>query len=131
MGRRYRDNRTTGATASRAEARANRRLQLVHSTTHAVEHGPTLIEQMEIKLDETLKARAEKAALWNEGEQGRRHTETVEEFDDRSNKYIDWMINNEGKIQGMLVMLGIMRSTSAKVELKRARIRQQYKEKKE
>jgi hypothetical protein len=43
--------------------------------------------------------------------------------EDLENEYLDNMLRNEGKVQGMLSMLGIMRSTSMKVELQRSKAR--------
>lgn len=82
---------------------------------------------MELKLDETLNARQELMDTRN------RAVEAEEEqkgkafwSDELEDEYLDNMLKNEGKVQGMLIMLGIMRSTSAKTELERARARIRY-----
>lgn len=116
MTRRYRNNDKAGtATSSRAEARTNRRLQLVVSNSHRVEAGPTLIQQMEQKLDDTFKDREELAA---------QDTDLMP--DAEHDAHLDKMLKNEGRIQGMLIMLGIMRSTNMKTELERSKTRRRY-----
>lgn len=116
MTRRYRNNDKAGtATSSRAEARANRRLQLVVSNSHPVKAGPTLIQQMEQKLDDTFKDREELAS---------QDTELMP--DAEHDAHLDAMLKNEGRIQGMLIMLGIMRSTNMKTELERSKTRRRY-----
>jgi hypothetical protein len=127
MPRRYRSAGKGGITTDRSEARANRRLQLVHSSTHHVEPGMTLIQKMEVKLDDTLKTRevmikTRDAAV--EAEEA--HPGKAFWSDELEDKYLDDMLRNEGKVQGMLVMLGIMRSTNMKTELTRAKARIKY-----
>lgn len=115
---RYRDDRRSGTTRSRTEARQNRRLQLIVNNTHAVEPGPTLIQQMEERLDETIHERTRLRQDWE-------HAEDLSQVEDDPSveKAYEDVVENAGKIRGMLEMLGIMRSTSAKIELKRARAR--------
>lgn len=96
--------RTSRATGSRTEARANRRLQLVVSNTHPGLRGKTLMEQMEDRLDATFKQRKELLEV------GLKPS----------------LDENRGKIQGMLEMIAIMRSTDKKTELERSKIRRQY-----
>ena len=116
MTRRYRNTGNSGkATSSREEARANRRLQLVVSNSHKVQAGPTLIQQMEQKLDNTFKDREELA---------NQDTELMP--DAEHDAHLDAMLKNEGRIQGMLIMLGIMRSTNMKTELERSKTRRRY-----
>ena len=104
-----------GVTTNRDEARANRKLQLIHSQSFPGERGLTLLEQMELKLDQTIMERNEKATI------------NPDELSDQdADDHLDWMLRNEGKVQGMLIMLGIMRSTSMKVELQRSRDRIKY-----
>ena len=100
MARRYRTT-GTGVTADPAEARANRRLQLISSMGHPVEGGKTLLEKMEEKLDRTL-----------------HHHQEIQGVADEIT-----LAKSEGRIQGMLAQLAIMRSTSSKVELTRAKVR--------
>lgn len=108
MVKKYRDNRQSGVTGSREEARANRKLQLIVSTSHPGERGKTLLEKMEERLDKTL--------------QERRDLTTRHDLEESDQSYDD-LLKNEGKVQGMLQMLGIMRSTGMKVELTRAKAR--------
>lgn len=105
--RKYR-NKGTGVTGNREEARANRKLQLIVSTSHPGERGKTLLEKMEERLDKTLKER--------------RDLTTKHDLEESWQSY-DALIRNEGKVQGMLQMLGIIRSTGMKVELTRAKAR--------
>ena|SRR6478735_2580963 len=127
MARRYKDDRKVGVTTNRSEARANRYLQLVHSSSAPLERGRTLIEQMEEKLDETMQARQtllkerDSKVQADESSNGQAHWS-----DDLEDEYLDSMLKNEGKIQGMLVMLGIMRSTNMKVELARSKARMKF-----
>lgn len=102
--RKYR-NKGTGVTGNREEARANRKLQLIVSTSHPGERGKTLLEKMEEKLDQTIQERSELAG------------------EPATDENVDLMLILEGKIKGMLQMLGIMRSTGMKVELTRAKAR--------
>ena len=70
---------------------------------------------MELKLDETVKERSLKAEI------------NPDDLDDKAaDEHLDWMLRNEGKVQGMLIMLGIMRSTTMKTELERSRNRIKY-----
>ena len=114
MVKRYR-TRGTGVTTNREEARANRKLQLVHSSSFPGERGLTLMEKMEIKLDQTIMERNEKAEI-----------DPDELSDQDADDHLDWMLRNEGKVQGMLIMIGIMRSTNMKIELQRSRDRIKY-----
>ena len=82
---------------------------------------------MEEKLDQELKNRTKMsdernaAVAMQEAHKGKAFWS-----DELEDEYLDNMLRNEGKIQGMLAMLAIMRTTSSKVELKRARIRIEY-----
>jgi len=82
---------------------------------HSGERGPTLIEKMEQMLDATLSRRVELQQAYD-------MTDPVldEEGDDKA---YEALVENRGEIRGMLKMLGIMRSTSGKVELTRAKAR--------
>lgn len=112
MTRKYR-SRGTGVTGDPLEARANRRLQLI--TVSGTKVGKTLIEKMEDELDQTMRHREDLM---------RQHDLMPEEADDdQVGEIIDDLLKNEGRIQGMLKMLGIMRSTGMKTELTRARAR--------
>ena len=111
MVRKYR-TKGTGVTASREEARANRKLQLIVNNSHPGERGKTLLEKMEEKLDQTLIERANLTRSYD-----------VATDDETKDDLIDSLLNNEGRIQGMLLMLAIMRSTTNKTELQRARAR--------
>lgn len=71
---------------------------------------------MELKLDETMVERTAKAEI---------DPDSIED-DEEANAHLDWMLRNEGKIQGMLIMLGIMRSTNMKTELQRCKDRIKY-----
>lgn len=115
----YRSDNRTGVTASKAEARRNRKLQLVVSNTFPGERGLTLLEQMEQRLDATRLEREQTAQRWDAKEEA-----TVS--DSEHDAHLDWMLKSEGKIQGMLTMLAIMRSTSQKVELTRSKARMKY-----
>jgi hypothetical protein len=121
MARRTRNgDNTSGRTASRQEARANRKLQLVISNTFPGERGLTLLEKMENELVARLEERGAKLA-WYQA-----IANPDEELTDEQNdEYYDWCKENEGVIKGELRMLAIMRSTSAKTELDRARARLQ------
>jgi hypothetical protein len=98
MARRYKTT-GTGVTTNRDEARANRRLQLI--SVSGTRTGKTLLEKMEMALDKALKERQEIMGV----------------ADDVT------LARSEGKVQGMLVQLAIMRTTTSKVELTRARAR--------
>ncbi len=64
-----------------------------------------------------IKDRDRKVEL-DEADNGQAHwSDTLED------EYYDAMLKNEGKIQGMLLMLSIMRSTNMKTELTRAKAR--------
>ena len=84
----------------------------------------TLIQKMELKLDETMQLRQDmiaerdKAVELDEQDNGQAHWS-----DELEVKYLDDMLRNEGKVQGMLSMLGIMRSTNMKIELNRSKAR--------
>lgn len=107
-----RDDNRRGVTADVGEARRNRKLQLIVSNSFPGERGLTLLEQMELKLDQTMMERNQKAEV------------NPDDLDDKAaDDHLDWMLRNEGKVQGMLIMIGIMRSTSMKVELQRSRDR--------
>jgi len=98
MARRYR-TQGTGVTADPAEARANRHLQLISVSGNRA--GKTLLEKMEEKLDRTLS----------------KHLEIQGVADEVT------LARSEGKVQGMLAQLAIMRSTSSRTELTRAKAR--------
>ena len=115
--RTYRTSRRAAPTANRAEARANRHLQLV-GEGFAGKRGKTLIEKMEDALDVTLRARVEFQHLWDQAPEEEDDPEAHQEAYDN-------LMKNEGEIHGMLRMLAIMRSTTNKTELRRARIRLQ------
>lgn len=95
-------------THNRQEARANRKLQLIVSNSFPGLRGKTLLDKMEDVVDTTRRARVERAE---------------EQEDEEDSDYIDWMLKNEGQIQGMLKMIAIMRSTSMKDELERSKVR--------
>ena len=82
---------------------------------------------MELKLDETLKLRT---SMMNDRDSALQAEEDNpgKAFwsDELEDNYLDDMLKNEGKIQGMLIMLGIMRSTNSKTELQRAKARIKY-----
>lgn len=119
MARRTRNSdNTAGRTASRQAARANRKLQLVISNTFSGKRGLTLMEKMENEIVAQLEARGAKLAWFKA--QG---TEGSDLSDDENDEYYDWCKENEGVIKGELRMLAIMRSTTPKVELERARTR--------
>jgi hypothetical protein len=123
MARQYR-SKGQGVTGDRSEARANRKLQLIVSQSHPGERGYTLLEKMEMKLDQTVKARQElidtrNAAVDAEEKQPGKAFWS----DELEDEYLDNMLKNEGKVQGMLIMLGIMRSTGMKTELTRSKAR--------
>lgn len=117
MARKYRD-KSLGVTGDRAAARANRKLQLIVNNTHPGERGPTLLEQMELLLQETIEERTVLRQNWD-------HAQDQAEDDDDLKEDAAWeaVCENAGKIRGMLEMLAIMRSTSPKIELQRARAR--------
>lgn len=119
MSRSYRSDNRTGVTSSKAESRRNRKLQLVVSNTFPGERGMTLMEQMEAKLDATFLEREQTAQYWAADKEA---TASDSEHD----AHLDWMLKSEGKIQGMLVMIAIMRSTTPKVELQRSKDRRKF-----
>lgn len=123
MTREYRQSRKTGPTTSRSEAAANRHLQLVGGTGFTGGKGKTLTEKMDDVLDDALIARGKK-------QQDYEHAKDQLGVDDLSDAeedaHLDWMCESEGFIKGCLKMLSIMRSTTPKKELERARIRIQY-----
>ncbi len=96
-------------TASRTAARNDRKLQLIVNNSHPGPRGLTLLEQMELEVVKWLRERGARIAAIG----GREMTD--EEY--------DWALQSEGMIKGGLKMLAIMRSTTPKVELDRARIR--------
>jgi hypothetical protein len=112
--RKYRDRRGTGVTTSRAEARANRKLQLIVSNSHPGERGMTLMEKSEALLDKTMQERSKRADEFGA---------KTKISKDEEVEYVDWMLRNEGEIRGMLKQLAIWRSTSMKIELSRAKAR--------
>ena len=79
---------------------------------------------MELKLDETMKARTamiqDRDSKVSAEEKNPGKAFWSEELED---EYLDAMLRNEGKVQGMLIMLGIMRSTNMKTELTRSKAR--------
>lgn len=114
-------------TASREEALANRHLQLITNNGHTVPHGPTILQKMELKLDQTMKARQELMDQRNQAVEAEEANPGKAFWSDElEDEYLDNMLKNEGKIQGMLQMLAIMRSTNMKTELTRAKARKQY-----
>lgn len=115
MARKYRDKSTGGVTGSRAEARANRKLQLIVNNSHPGERGLTLFEQMELLLQETIQKRVELQTQWELTDPAQ-----DEEADDKAWEAV---VENAGEIKGMLKILAIMRSTTPKIELQRARAR--------
>lgn len=123
MSRSYRSDNRTGVTSSKAEARRNRKLQLVVSNTFPGERGLTLMEQMEQKLDATITEREQTATYWAADKEA---TASDSEHD----AHLDWMIKAEGKVLGMLTMIAIMRSTTPKVELQRSKDRRKFNVKK-
>lgn len=116
MKKEYRQDRKVRPTSSRSEAAANRHLQLVGSTFDP-KKGKTLTEKMGDELDKALEERGKKM---------QEHAGEEELSDDEENDYLDWMLQSEGFVKGCLRMLAIMRSTTPKKELERARIRIQY-----
>lgn len=114
MARKYRD-KSTGVTGDRAAARANRKLQLIVSNSHPGERGMTILEKMELLLQETIEARVELTHAYDMTD-----PEQDEEADDKAWEAV---VENAGKIRGMLEMLALFRSTTPKIELQRARAR--------
>jgi hypothetical protein len=114
-------------TGDRAEARRNRKLQLIVSNSFSGARGMTLLEKMELKLDNTMKARTQTIAerdrnvALDEADNGQAHWS-----DELENDHIDNLLRSEGEIKGMLAMLAIMRSTTMKTELQRSKLRIQY-----
>lgn len=92
-----------------------RRLQLVHSLTHPGKRGPTLIEKMEQRLDRTIRERQDKQHEWDQGPD--------EVTDEENDEFLDWMVENAGKIKGMMIMLAIMRSSTVRIETDRSKER--------
>lgn len=125
MGRQYRQDRKVRPTSSRADAAANRHLQLVGGTGFTGGKGKTLTEKMGDELDRALKERGERMQDYQHQKDQLPDGET-ELSDDDENDHLDWMLESEGYIKGCLRMLAIMRSTTPKKELERARIRIQY-----
>lgn len=119
MSRSYRSDNRTGVTSSKAESRRNRKLQLIVNNSFPGERGMTLLEKMEKKLDDTREERERTAAIWAADKEA---TASDSEHD----AHLDWMLKSEGKIQGMLVMIAIMRSTTPKVELQRSKDRRKF-----
>lgn len=79
---------------------------------------------MEMKLDDTLRARNEMIETRDSAlEAEEKQPGKAFWSDELEDEYLDNMLRNEGKIQGMLSMLSIMRSTNMKVELTRAKMR--------
>lgn len=76
----------------------------------------TLLEQMELRLQETIEERTRLQQDWQ-------HAEDQDADEDDLDKAWENVVENAGKIRGMLEMLAIMRSTSPKIELRRARER--------
>lgn len=113
MTREYRQGRRVKPTTSRSEAKANRHLQLVGGEGFTGGKGKTLTEKMGDELDRALAERGAKL----------RETEGEEDLSDED---YDWLLQSEGFIKGCLRMLAIMRSTTPKAELERAKIRIQY-----
>lgn len=109
-------------TASRTAARNDRKLQLIVNNSHPGPRGLTLLEQMELEVVKWLRERGKRAAD---------HQHALDQLPDdeeqlsdaEEDEYYDWMMQSEGMIKGGLKMLAIMRSTTPKVELDRARIR--------
>ena len=114
MARKYRD-KSAGVTGDRAAARANRKLQLIVSNSFPGERGYTLLEQMELLLQRTIEQRVEVQHQYDLTDPN-----LDEEADDKAWEAV---VENAGEIKGMLKMLAIMRSTTSKVELQRARAR--------
>jgi hypothetical protein len=114
VARKYRD-KSTGVTGDRSAARANRKLQLIVSQSHPGERGYTLLEQMELLLQQTIEQRVELQHQYDLTDPNQ-----DEEEDDKAWEAV---VENAGEIKGMLKMLAIMRSTSSKIELQRARAR--------
>ena len=124
MTREYRQSRKTGPTTSRSEAAANRHLQLVGGTGFTGGKGKTLTEKMGDVLDDALIARGKKQQDYEHAKD-----QLPEGLSDaEEDAHLDWMCESEGFIKGCLKMLAIMRSTTPKKELERARIRIQYAE---
>ena len=124
MKKEYRQDRKVRPTSSRSEAAANRHLQLV-GTGFTGGKGKTLTEKMGDELDKALEER---------GKRMQDHQHALDKLpdgqdelsDDEENDYLDWMLQSEGYVKGCLRMMAIMRSTTPKKELERARIRIQY-----
>ena len=127
MTREYRQSRKTGPTTSRSDAAANRHLQLVGGTGFTGGKGKTLTEKMSDVLDDALIARGKKQQDYEHAKDQLPDGET-ELSDAEEDAHLDWMCESEGFIKGCLKMLSIMRSTTPKKELERARIRIQYAE---
>jgi len=92
------------------KARAERKLQLIYSNSHPGERGKTLLEKMEDRLIQTLQERVELKRVWD----------LSPEDDDKAWENV---VENAGKIRGMLEMIAILRSSSVKAELQRAKAR--------
>lgn len=124
MTREYRQSRKTGPTTSRSEAAANRHLQLVGGD-FVPGRGKTLTEKMAQVLDDALIARGKKQQDYEHAKD-----QLPDGQDDlpstAEDEHLDWMCESEGFVKGCLKMLSIMRSTTPRKELERARIRIQY-----
>lgn len=103
-------------TTSRQKARLDRKLQLVYSNTHPGRVGPTLIEKMEAKLDEAILKRTSLQQDFD-------HQCDIDGDSDAAGDAWDSLKQNEGAVQMALRMIAIMRSTTTKTELERARAR--------
>lgn len=115
MARKYR-SKGTGVTGNRDEARANRKLQLIVNNSFPGERGQTILEKMEDLVVEALKERVELQHAWD----------LSPDDGDEADKLWENVAMNAGKIRGHLEMLAIMRSTSPKVELQRAKARKHH-----
>lgn len=122
--KKYRQDRTVKPTSSHSDAAANRHLQLVGSD-FVPGKGKTLTELMGIELDRALTERGAKLQDYQHKKDQLPDNET-ELSDEEEDEHYDKMLESEGYIKGCLRMLAIMRSTTPKVELQRARIRIQY-----
>lgn len=79
---------------------------------------------MEMKLDQTLTARTEMMMQRDASVEADNKPDGKAYWSDElEDEYLDNMLKNEGKVQGMLAMLAIMRSTEMKTELARAKVR--------
>ncbi|AZS06625.1 hypothetical protein SEA_JACOREN57_61 [Mycobacterium phage JacoRen57] len=97
---------------------------MIVNNSHPGERGLTLLEKMELALDDEMQARQGMIEERNKAKQAEQDNPGKAFWSDElEDKYLDNMLRNEGKVQGMLKMLAIMRSTNMKTELNRSKAR--------